>query len=57
MSDIWSAGCVLYEMVMLSPPFKGSDMNGLYNTIMRGVYPALSAQFSSDLGHVIKSML
>lgn len=42
MSDIWSAGCVLYEMVMLNPPFKGRDMNDLYSKIMRGVYPALS---------------
>jgi len=42
MSDIWSAGCVLYEMVMLNPPFKGRDMNDLYTKIMRGVYPALS---------------
>lgn len=26
-SDIWSAGCVLYEMLMLAPPFQAKDLN------------------------------
>lgn len=33
-SDIWSIGCVLYEMCALNPPFRANDMNGLCKKIL-----------------------
>jgi len=38
-SDIWSAGCVLYETIMLKPPFQASGMDELFKKITRGAYP------------------
>lgn len=35
-SDMWSLGCVLYESIMLKPPFRAEDMQGLYKKVIKG---------------------
>ena len=45
-SDIWSLGCVLYEMCALKPPFRAMDMEGLYKKIQKGVYDKLPSKYS-----------
>ena len=56
-SDVWSFGCVIYEMCALQPPFKAEDMNGLYKKVLRGQYPAIPTHFSHDMRNLIKSIL
>lgn len=45
-SDIWSLGCVLYEMTTLKPPFRAEDMAGLYKKVIRGMYPKIQSTYS-----------
>mmetsp|Transcript_37452 Transcript_37452/g.49261 ORF Transcript_37452/g.49261 Transcript_37452/m.49261 type:complete len:107 (-) Transcript_37452:1716-2036(-) len=44
-------------MVALSPPFTARDMKGLYNKVVKGVYPAIPKTFSSDLSSMIANLL
>jgi NIMA (never in mitosis gene a)-related kinase 1/4/5 len=48
-SDIWSFGCVIYEMCALVPPFRADDMNGLFKKILKGIYPSIPTHYSMDM--------
>ena len=48
---------MLYELVALNPPFTAKDMKGLYQRVIKGVYPKIPSHYSSDLSTVLSQLL
>ena len=44
-------------MLMLKPPFRAEDMQGLYKKVLRGVYPKISETYSKSLHFIVRSMI
>ncbi|WVR00242.1 hypothetical protein IAU59_007384 [Kwoniella sp. CBS 9459] len=57
-SDIWSLGCLVYEMCALHSPFHNAQTQAeLISMVKSGKLPALPSQYSLALRSVIKAML
>ena len=56
-SDVWSLGCVLYEMCSLQHPFEGASLKLLIVKILRGNYTPVSSRYSRAVRDVIAQML
>ncbi|TKS66742.1 Serine/threonine-protein kinase [Collichthys lucidus] len=48
-TDIWSLGCVLYELCTLRHPFDGSSLRQLVSKICRGRYNPVPSRYSYEL--------
>ncbi|XP_064622920.1 serine/threonine-protein kinase Nek2-like [Lineus longissimus] len=56
-SDIWSLGCLIYELCALHPPFTATNQKDLAVRIRLGKFSRIPVQFSEDLNRMIGSML
>jgi NIMA (never in mitosis gene a)-related kinase len=55
--DIWSVGCILYELCQLHPPFRGTNLRELGRNVLRGKYLPISNYYSEELRQIISFML
>eukprot|EP00873_Tetraselmis_striata_P046474 jgi/Tetstr1/466738/TSEL_011211.t1 len=56
-SDIWSLGCLLYEVTSLKHAFEAGSLKLLIHKIIRGQYPPLSSRYSTELRSLIDNMI
>ena len=56
-SDIWSMGCLLYELCTLRPPFTASNQKELASRICTGRFQRIPAIYSEELNDIISYML
>ena len=55
--DIWSIGCIIYELCCLVPPFRATSLKELYRAIKTGYYLPIPKEYSNELKSVITWML
>ena len=55
--DIWSAGCIIYEICTLHVPFRGTNFKELFDNISLGKYSDINVNYSDDLRKILKLMI
>ncbi|KAM6914952.1 serine/threonine-protein kinase Nek2 [Xenentodon cancila] len=56
-SDIWSLGCLLYELCALSPPFTAYNQKELAEKIREGKFRRIPYRYSEELNILLSKML
>lgn len=56
-SDIWSLGCILYELCTLAHPFEAKNQAALLLKIIKGKYESIPKIYSRSLAEIVHSCL
>ncbi|XP_029409949.1 serine/threonine-protein kinase Nek3 isoform X4 [Nannospalax galili] len=55
-SDIWSLGCILYELCTLRHPFQANSWKNLILKVCQGSIRPLPSHYSYDLQYIVKQL-
>lgn len=56
-SDVWSLGCVLYELCSLDHPFMADNLLGLVYKIVTEVPKSIPMDYSEELQDIVTQLL
>ena len=56
-SDLWSIGCIIYELCELKTPFTGENIDDLFINVCRGKIERINKVYSDDLWKMINMLL
>ena len=56
-SDLWSIGCIIYELCELKTPFSGENIDDLFINVCRGKIERINKVYSDDLWKMINMLL
>ena len=56
-TDIWSLGCILYELCMLRPTFKANNATEVKLLVTKSRPQPISNMYSEDLQRLVKTLL
>ncbi len=56
-SDIWSVGCIIYQLCTYTPPFICSSLLEIYHNITKGYYSPIPYSFFHEMKEIIKQIL
>lgn len=56
-ADVWSMGCVFFELMALRPAYSGASVREVYESILSDALPTLPHIYSEALKDLIKKML